>query len=387
MADKFLHGVEVLEVATGVRPIETVKSSIVGIVGTAPGADSVAFPLNKPILITGDIKQAIPLGIDGTLYSAIESIFEQKNAIVVVVRVDEGVDFNATLSNVVGGVDGITGDKTGLEALLDSESVTTAKPRIILAPEYSDQVVCANKMNEVAEKLRGMAVVDAPNLTTTDAVTYAASFDHDRVYICYPKVVVFKNGVEESRWLSPFVAGMMVKMDNERGFWHSPSNQNINGIIGTEKPIDFSLSDANSTANFLNEKRVNTVVNLNGYKLWGNRTTAANLKKVFVNVARTADIIADSVERAHVYAVDKNITANYFESVSDSVNAYLRNLQSKGAILGGLCWANSENNTTYDIQLGIANFSFDFQPPTPAESVHFTYSLNEDYFNNIFNVA
>lgn len=42
----FLHGVEVLEIDSGSRVIQTVKSSVIGIVGTAPNADPGAFPLN-----------------------------------------------------------------------------------------------------------------------------------------------------------------------------------------------------------------------------------------------------------------------------------------------------------------------------------------------------
>jgi phage tail sheath protein FI len=39
MATDFLHGVEVVTVAGGPRPIQTIRSAIIGIVGTAPDAD------------------------------------------------------------------------------------------------------------------------------------------------------------------------------------------------------------------------------------------------------------------------------------------------------------------------------------------------------------
>ena len=44
----FLHGVEVLEVQGGTRPIRTVKSSVIGLVGTA-----LKGPVNEPVLISG----------------------------------------------------------------------------------------------------------------------------------------------------------------------------------------------------------------------------------------------------------------------------------------------------------------------------------------------
>ena len=38
MSEQFLHGVEVVELDYGARPISTVRSSVIGLIGTAPGA-------------------------------------------------------------------------------------------------------------------------------------------------------------------------------------------------------------------------------------------------------------------------------------------------------------------------------------------------------------
>ena len=40
MADHFLHGIELVEIEDGGRTVRTVKSSVIGLVGTAPGASS-----------------------------------------------------------------------------------------------------------------------------------------------------------------------------------------------------------------------------------------------------------------------------------------------------------------------------------------------------------
>ncbi|MEO0682718.1 MAG: hypothetical protein AAF192_20145 [Pseudomonadota bacterium] len=61
----FLHGIETIEVSNGARPIQTVRSSVIGIVGTADSA-SADFPLNTPVLVTGPT-QAAGLGVDSTL--------------------------------------------------------------------------------------------------------------------------------------------------------------------------------------------------------------------------------------------------------------------------------------------------------------------------------
>ena len=92
----FLHGVEVIEIDAGPRPISTVRSSVIGLVGTAPDADATQFPLDTPVLIAGSRKEAAGLGATGTLPGVINDIFDQAGALVVVIRVAEGADDAAT---------------------------------------------------------------------------------------------------------------------------------------------------------------------------------------------------------------------------------------------------------------------------------------------------
>lgn len=51
MATDYHHGVRVLELNEGKRPIRTVSTAVVGMVCTASDADPVTFPLNKPVLL------------------------------------------------------------------------------------------------------------------------------------------------------------------------------------------------------------------------------------------------------------------------------------------------------------------------------------------------
>ena len=81
---EFLHGVEVLEVQGGTRPIRTVKSSVIGLVGTAPKG-----PVNEPVLISGSRAEGARIfgtGL-GTIPGALDGIWDQIGAAVVVVNV------------------------------------------------------------------------------------------------------------------------------------------------------------------------------------------------------------------------------------------------------------------------------------------------------------
>ena len=179
------------------------------------------------------------------------------------------------------------------------------------------------------------------------------------------------------------VAGIIARSDNERGFWWSPSNQKIYGISGSSRAIDFTLGDSNARANLLNESEVSTIIHQDGYRLWGNRTCSSDPKWAFLSVRRTADMIHESLQRAHLWAVDQNISRNYVSSVVESVNAYMRHLKEIGAILGGECWADPELNTPENLAAGKVYFDFDFTPPAPAEQITFRSHLVDNYFEEV----
>jgi len=388
MAEQFLHGVEVIEVSSGPRTIRTAKSAVIGVVGTAPDADSSLFPLNTPVLIIGNRTEAAKLGLTGTLPEAVNAIFDQIGALIVVVRVAEGIDSNETTTNIIGGVDGETGQYLGLQAFLSSESITHVTPRILIAPHYThdrpegnaNPVVTA--MIPIAERVRGVIVADGPNTTDQDAITWRTDWGSSRVFIVDPWVKSY-NDVEKAAPASPYVAGLIAKIDNEQGFWWSPSNQVVNGIVGTVRPVDFALGDPNTRANFLNENEVATIIRQDGYRLWGNRTCSSDQKWAFLSVRRTADLIHDSLLRAHLWAVDRNINRTYLDDVKESVNAYLAHLKAIGAVLGGECYPDPDLNTPANIAQGKVYFDFDFTPPYPAERISFRSHLINDYIKEL----
>ncbi|WP_341815460.1 phage tail sheath subtilisin-like domain-containing protein [Wolbachia endosymbiont (group B) of Idaea biselata] len=377
MAEEFLHGVNVIEVTSGAKTVRTAKSSVIGVIGTAPEADEQKFPLNSPVLIVGSLKEAAKLGKSGTLPSAINGIFSQIGATVVVIRVEE----SETIQNIIGGVDKETGEYQGIEAFLSSESIVHVLPRILIAPQFTHQLPEDGKnpavaaLVPIAEKLRSIIVADGPNTNDEEAIKWRKSVGSSRVYVVDPWVKVFIEGKEEILPPSSFVAGLIAKVDSEQGFWHSPSNKEINGIIGTSRPIDFTLGNTNCRANHLNENEVTTIIHQNGYRLWGNRTCSNDAKWTFLSVRRTADLINDSLLRAHLWAVDRNITKTYIDDVIEGVNSYLANLKAQGAIISGKCYATPELNTPANIASGKVSFDFEFTPPYPAEQITFRSHL------------
>ena len=126
--DSQFHGVRVLELNDGNRPIRTVSTSVIGLVATAADADPILFPLNTAVLLTNVQASIEKAGTSGTLARSLQAIADQTNAITVVVRVEEKEDAAAQTTAVIGGQ--VDGKYTGMKALLAAEQNLAVKPRI-----------------------------------------------------------------------------------------------------------------------------------------------------------------------------------------------------------------------------------------------------------------
>lgn len=468
MTTDFLHGVEVIDVDDLPRGIRTLRSSVVGIIGTAPDAVANDWPINRLKLITNR-RELVGLGTTGTLPWALEMLYDNapKGAVVVVIRVTEGTDAAQTTANLIGGVNNTTGQYEGLQLFRAAQSELGFTPRILIAPGFTHQrasggiltapitaqgsgynaasppavtvtggggsgarlraVVTAggvsqlivedpgsgystgvtvsiaapasgtaatagtptlgvvrnrvtSQLDGVATALRAVVINDGPNLTDAQAIQVADDFGSPRIYSHDPWYLV--GGI--ARPPSPAIAGIIVLSDQERGFWWSPSNREVRGVEGVSRHIDFQLGDSTSRANLLNELKIATTIREDGFRLWGNRTLSSDPKYQFLSVIRTADMVAESIMQAHLWAVDRCITATYLEQVVESVRDYLRSLQQRGAILGGDAWADAADNPANDIVNGQVKIRYHFTPCYPAERVTFLASITNNFLVNLF---
>lgn len=391
MSTDFLHGTEVVEIDGGTRPIKTVKSAVIGMIGTAPDADPNVFPLNTPVLITNEPKKAALLDTvgagSGTLLDGMDDIYDQAGAMSIIVRVEEGVDIDATLSNCIGS----SASMTGVHAFKGAQSEFGVTPRICIAPGFTSQRPGDLKNPVMAElegiinSMRAIAIADGPGTTDVDAKAYADDFGSDRVYLVDPGVKVWDTGSNGfvNRPASARVAGVIARTDSEKGFWWSPSNKEIFGIGGITRPIGFNLSDVNSQANYLNEQKIATIVNKEGYRLWGNRTTSSDPKWAFLSVRRTADMIYESIEAAMLWAMDRPFSAQLLLDIQNSVQDYLNVLKARGAILGGTVWIDPELNTASTMEAGQWYFDFDTEPPAPMERLTWRAHRNNGYYTEL----
>lgn len=326
----------------------------------AGGVDA-TFPLDRPVLINSPGASA-KAGVNTYLGKALAAIYKQAGAVCVVVRTGED------------GSMGDIGTLTGVYALKRAQSDLGVTPRIIVC---EDAETAIEDVKAVCQSLRAIAFI---GVNTADTAAEAAQFTlnegNARTMTVWPPV----NGGEDP---APYLAGAQARSDNDRGFWWSVSNQEVLGINFIDFPVDFQLGDATSLANILNEGNVTTFIRQGGFRIWGNRTGSTDPKWAFLCVRRTADVINDSVQRSHLWAVDRPIVKTYLDDVTESVNGYLRTLKNIGAILGGKCWPDPDLNSTANVPQGKVYFNFDFGPAYPAEHVTFQSILENDYVTDL----
>ncbi len=471
MAANYLHGVETIEIQKGARPIQVVKSAVIGIVGIAPkgtpnslelilnaqdaaetfGSELPGFsipqalsaiyaqgagtclvvnvfnPATMTTSVSGETK-TIANGKAKTTYAPIGDVSVTNNAgtttyvkdtdyaiddfgnitVLNSTTIAEGATIKCsyyrldasqvTASTIIGTI-GSNGARSGLKALALGYSTFGMRPKIIIAPKYSTLDTVAAEMLVQADALKAMCIIDTPNNTTVDACITGrgpsgtlAGFktSSQRAILAYPNLKAYDaaSDVLEIRPYSQFLAGVIAATDLNEGYWVSPSNHEIKGVVGPEKVITAAVNDASTEANALNE--VGIVAQFNsfgsGLRVWGNRSAAwpsLTTPNNFISVRRTADVIHESIELAMLQFIDRPINQATIDSIRESVNAFIRTLIGRGALVDGKCIYNKDKNPPTELALGHLTFDIEFLPPTPAERITFESFIDINLFKSL----
>ncbi|MDR3299462.1 MAG: phage tail sheath protein [Candidatus Accumulibacter sp.] len=380
MPSDYHHGVRVIEINDGVRPIRTVATAIIGLVATADDADADFFPLDTPTLVT-NVNTAIGMaGSTGTLRFALDAIADQASPIVVVVRVDEDESAAAMTSNVIGGVDP-NGKYTGMQALLAAEAQLGVKPRILGCPGLDNANVAA-ELAGIAQKLRAFAYVSAWDCATKEtAVAYRENFGQRELMLIWGDFVKWNTDTSqrETSWAVANALGLRSKLDEEIGWHKTLSNIAVNSVTGLTQDIYWDLQNPNTDADYLNEHEVTCLIQRDGYRFWGDRTTSDDPLFAFENYTRTAQVLADTIAEAHLWAVDKPITPTLIKDIIEGINMKFRELRSLGYIVDANAWYDEEINTTATLKDGKLYIDYDYTPVPPLENLMFRQRITDQY--------
>ena len=395
MADVYLHGTEVIQDTSGIRPVALNPSAVIGIIGTADSADPSVFPLDTPVLVDSNPHLAASLDLLGTglgtLPGAMRQIYAEGGAAVVVVRVND----DPLPANVMTNIIGSAANGTGMNALLHARTLLGVAPKTLIAPGYTSQrpnnlanpVIGA--LLPIATRLRGRIYGDMPPLLA-DAQAWRTDWGDRRVIGFYPSCEVWSPQANAyvTAPQSPSQAGLTSQVHNTLGYWWSSSNQELLGVGGVSQPVDWQMDDPNCLANILNLGKINTIVNLGsasamgGWRRWGNATCSADPLWTFEAVGNAADEIYEAIEQTYLWMVDRPFSAQLCLDGARGVNAFFAANKKQGAMIGGKCWIDPGLNSAQQLQAGILSFSFDAEFPAPMEHIRFYAQRNGNYYTN-----
>ncbi|WP_239795220.1 phage tail sheath protein [Acinetobacter baumannii] len=380
MADSYHHGLRVVEINEGTRPIRTIATAVQGLIATAEDADATVFPLNTPVLITNTQAAVAKAGTNGTLKTALQAMANQANSICVVVRVAAAEDEAAQTANVIGTVDA-TGKYTGAKALLLAKAKLGVQPRIIGAPGLDTQAV-ATELATIAQKLRAFAYVYAWGCKTKEeVVAYRDAFAARELMVIWPNFVAFNVDTAQTETV-PAVAvamGLRAKIDNEIGWHKTLSNVAVNGVTGIDADVTWDLQDPATDAGYLNSNEITTLIQHDGFRFWGSRTCSDDPLFAFENYTRTAQIMADTIAEAHMWAIDKPMHGSLVNDMLEGIKAKQREWTRLGYLMGGDAWYDSELNSKDTLKAGKLYIDCDYTPVPPLEDLTFRQRITDSY--------
>ncbi|MCK3655817.1 phage tail protein [Pasteurellaceae bacterium Macca] len=382
MSDEYLHGVRVLELTDGTRPIKSIATGVIGVVVTANDADATVFPLNEPVLITDPLSAIAKAGKQGTLASTLDAISDLVRTPCVIVRVEEpsGSNADTLTANIIGTVNN-KGKYTGLKALLNAKTKLGIKPRILGVPKYDNQTV-ATELASIAKKLNAFAYISTNGATTKEqAVTYRQKFAQREVMMIHGDFTAFD--VNKKQTSTDFAVaralGLRAKLDKEIGWHKNLSNMAVDGVTGVSLDMSFDIQDSSTDANFLNEKGITVLVNYNGYRFWGSRTCADDPIWAFEQYVRTAQVIRDTFAEAYDWAIDKPITPTLAKDMVEMINAKFRTWKAQGYIVDGKAWVDAEINNKDELKAGKFYIDYDFTPVPSLENLNLRQCITDKY--------
>ncbi len=374
------HGVRVVEINDGTRTISTVSTAIVGMVCTADDADAAAFPLNTPVLLTNVLSAIGKAGKKGTLASALQAIADQAKPVTVVVRVAEGATDAETISNIIGTTDE-NGQYTGMKALLSAQTQLDVKPRILGVPGL-DSLEVATSLASIAQQLRAFAYVSAWNCKTiSDAMKYRDNFSQRELMVIWPDFLAWNTTANQSEtaYATARALGLRARIDNDTGWHKTLSNVGVNGVTGISAGVFWDLQQTGTDADLLNQACVTTLIRKDGFRFWGNRTCSDDPLFQFENYTRTAQVLADTMAEAHMWANDKPLTPVLVREIIAGINAEFRELVSAGYLLGASCWYDDTANDKDTLKAGRLSIDYDYTPVPPLEDLTLRQRITDKY--------
>lgn len=226
----------------------------------------------------------------------------------------------------------------------------------------------------VLAQLLGVAVCSGPATSLQAFVDWRETIQSDRIIPLETAVKVGVNATVNDA--APRVIGIGVRRDHEKGGrpFHSWANQPVQGIVGPNRPVRFSLTDGSTEGQTIlshnggvilrGEAGVETAIASGGFIYVGTDNCSEDPLWQFYNVMRGRDYIhLLFLKTLRFYLGRFNLTGQTIEAVINTMKLALRELQADGDILGFTVGFTRDQNSPEQLRLG--RFTVDFAAEEP----------------------
>ena len=281
---------------------------------------------------------------------------------------------------------------TGFKMFQEAYDTFGLAPKIFACPFYSSLDAVANEMETQSDAFRARCVIDEEegdtrteliaNRTTAGKSTASTS---TRVIPCGPwqKDYNYLDQLEAYPY-SMFLVGAMSANARNNGYWESPSNKVLKGVVAPEYPmLGTGPNDPTADVQLLNAAGITSVVKVGGsYRTYGNRSAAyptSTAPENFIAIQWVDDIVSDSIENAMIQFIDKPLVQATIDAILGTANGFIATLVQRGALLlGSEVYYDPADNSAVELAAGHVTFRRNYASPTPAERITFisTFDIN-----------
>ncbi len=269
------------------------------------------------------------------------------------------------------GEDGGPGNRTGLQAFIENNTISMIAVPGITDPEVVVALVahCENLKNR-------FAVLDMPGdmYKTEDLIRYRGLIDSTYAAMYHPWIQVLDRSTGNAGFIPPSgaIMGVYSRTDIARGVHKAPANETI---FCTGLKTNYNKDEQD----ILNPEGINLIRSFpgQGIRVWGARTASSNSAFKYVNVRRLFIFVEESIKANTNWVVFEPNDQMLWQRVALTVSSFLDGLWRNGMLAG------STASESYFVEIGTSTMTRDdimngrlicnigIAPSRPAEFVIF----------------
>lgn len=366
----FEHNGIILQTSEPPESMGSLGNNVIGLVGTAPNKDA-SIPTNGWFRISNFTQAALldPTGAEaGSLFQVVQQILKVVKVPIYVVVVPVGATPTDTMNNVIGGIDGTTGQRKGLQALAGTLDELT----IIGAPGFTATKAVATEFAAFGKRIRARVVLDGIDGTVEAQCAYSTdlgSGNMERCLLVHQMPAVYSKAASKNVFLPP--SSLAIAALASVAQWESPGNQ-VTNAEDVSRLVEYNIIDASTEGDLLNSYGVSYYArtSLGGFSLLGNRSLTGK----FISYVGLEDALGRKLIATGQKAMAKNLTKSFMEQEIKRINDWLGTLIASETIPGGKVYLHPELNSVENYKNGKWFIVIEYGRYAPNETM--VYQLN-----------